>query len=193
MTTLEIRSETEKYQIERLIGAVDPKKWQELANYTLGHRARLVKPLISYDTSAIALSFVPAAGEDDDEANSENDNGFTYHHLRRDLYNKVTVCGVTIAARYTVPSAHITIARFVKPLKVSKENLESPEVAGKKASQLVAEIEDLNAELRSKMWRRLGDHAQGQWIVGHEKGLELIFGPTWYGQGESFVLGEGFT
>lgn len=193
MTTLEIRSEIDKDQIERLIGAVDSEKWQELANYTLGHRARLVKPIISYDTSAIALSFVPAAGEDDPDINHGNDDGYTYHHLRRDLYDKVTTCGVTIAARYTVPSAHITIGRFVKPLKFPRENLESPEVAGKKASQLVAEIEDLNAELRSKVWRRLGDHAQGQWIVGQEKGLELMLGPTWYGQGERFVLGEGFT
>jgi len=182
-TTLEISSERTADQISDTIAAMDPKLIQGLANYSIDHRARLVKPIISYDTSAIALSFVPAADEDD---------RYTYHHLRRDLYDKVTMSGISIAARYTVPSAHITIARFVKPVGATESELESPEVIEQKAKQLVAKIEDLNCELRSNVWRRLGDPSQGEWIVGHEKGLEFMWGTTWYGKGESIVLGDGF-
>jgi hypothetical protein len=192
MTTLEISSEQRSDQIRQTIEKMDPEIIQELANYTIQHRARLVKPIISYDTSAIALSFVPAAGEDGSAAYSGSDEKYTYHHLRRDLFDKVTNSGVSIAARYTVPSAHITIARFVKPVGATEEDLDSPEITEQKAKQLVAKIEDLNLELRSTVWRRLGDPSQGEWVVGHEKGLEFMWGTTWYGKGESIVLGDGF-
>ncbi|KAJ5942894.1 Ribosomal protein L44e [Penicillium verrucosum] len=150
----------------------------ELANYTLTHRARLVKPVISYDTSAIALSFVPAAGEEDRSVYSGKDDQFTYHHLRSDLYNIVTQSGCPIAARYTVPSAHITIARFIAPSSAKEGQSDSSKEFEKKASSLIAKIEDLNHELRSNVWRRLGDPSQGQWVIGHEKGLELMKGRT---------------
>ncbi|CAG7955509.1 unnamed protein product [Penicillium olsonii] len=193
MTTLEICPAKKSSEITELIDKVNLTEWQDLANYTLKHRTRLVKPIISYDTSAIALSFVPAAGEDDTAAYSGKNDGYTYHHLRRDLYNKVTMNGVPIAARYTVPSAHITIARVVKPAMATERALGSPTLTGKEAGQLVAQIEDLNGELRSNVWRRLGDPSQGEWVIGHGKGLELIWGTTWYGKGERVVLGEGFT
>ncbi|KAJ5348453.1 uncharacterized protein N7506_001706 [Penicillium brevicompactum] len=192
MTTLEISSEKSSGQIQKYIDTIDAEGWHDLANYTLDHRARLVKPIISYDTSAIALSFVPASGEDDNTAYSGKDDSYTYHHLRRDLYDKVTTKGVPIAARYTVPSAHITIARVVRPNTTKFKNLDPTAVSDDVAAQLVAKIEDLNCELRSNVWRRLGDPSQGQWVVGHEKGLELIWGTTWYGKGERVVLGEGF-
>ncbi|CAG7954296.1 unnamed protein product [Penicillium salamii] len=178
MTTLEICCEKNRGQITELIDKIDPKMWEDMANYTLDHRARLVKPVISYDTSALALSFVPAAGEDDAAAYSGKDDGFTYHHLRRDLYNKVTTNGVPIGARYTVPSAHVTIARVVKPAMATERNSASPVEPDAEAAQLVTGIEDLNCELRSNVWRRLGDPSQGEWVVGHEKGLELIWGTT---------------
>ncbi|KAJ5366602.1 hypothetical protein N7541_000543 [Penicillium brevicompactum] len=192
MTTLEISSEKSSGQIQKYIDTIDAEGWHDLANYTLDHRARLVKPIISYDTSAIALSFVPASGEGDNTAYSGKDDSYTYHHLRRDLYDKVTMKGVPIAARYTVPSAHITIARVVRPDTTKFRNLDPTAVSDDVAAQLVAKIEDLNCELRSNVWRRLGDPSQGQWVVGHEKGLELIWGTTWYGKGERVVLGEGF-
>jgi hypothetical protein len=192
MTTLEISSEKTADQTRKTIEAMDPKLIQELANYTIDHRARLVKPIISYDTSAIALSFVPAAGEHNHATYSENDDRFTYHHLRRDLYDKVTMSGVSIAARYTLPSAHITIARFIKPVGTTNGDFDAPKVIEQKAKQLVAKFEDLNLELRSTLWRRLGDPSQGEWVVGHEKGLEFMWGTTWYGKGESIVLGDGF-
>jgi hypothetical protein len=194
MTTLEIRSSLTGPGIDEIASSLEISGVvTELANYTLTHRARLVKPVISYDTSAIALSFVPAAGEEDSSVYSGKDDQFTYHHLRRDLYNIVTQSGCPIAARYTVPSAHITIARFVAASDPQEGDYsDSPEKFEKKASQLIHKIEDLNHELRSNVWRRLGDASQGQWVIGHEKGLELMKGRTWYGVGDSIVLGEGF-
>ncbi|KAJ5143180.1 Ribosomal protein L44e [Penicillium bovifimosum] len=187
MTTLEIRSELTGPEIDEVASSLGQSGLvEELANYTLTHRARLVKPVISYDTSAIALSFVPAAGEEDLNEYSGKDDQFTYHHLRSDLYDIVTGSGCDIAARYTVPSAHITIARFVTPSGL-EDGKDSPKEARKKALQLIDEIEELNQELRSNVWRRLGDPSQGEWVVGHEKGLELMKGRTWYGKGDSIV------
>ena len=37
----------------------------------------------------------------------------TYHHLRSALHSRITRSGVPIASRYVVPSAHITLARYV--------------------------------------------------------------------------------
>ncbi|KAF9249541.1 hypothetical protein DTO013E5_4184 [Penicillium roqueforti] len=177
MTTLEIRSALRGPEIDEITSSLKMSGVvAELANYTLTHRARLVKPVISYDTSAIALSFVPAAGEEDISDYSGKHDQFTYHHLRSDLYNIVTESGCPIAARYTVPSAHITIARFIAPGGPKEIKPDSPEEFEKKKFQLIDRIEDLNHELRSNMWRRLGDPSQGQWVIGHEKGLELIKG-----------------
>ncbi|OQE41870.1 hypothetical protein PENCOP_c004G07558 [Penicillium coprophilum] len=182
MTTLEIRSSLTEPEIDKISSSLEMSGVvAELANYTLTHRARLVKPVISYDTSAIALSFVPAAGEEDHYEYSGKDDKFTYHHLRNDLHNIITQSGCPIAARYTVPSAHITIGRFITPSGPQERELYSLEEFEKKASQLVYQIEDLNHELRSNVWRRLGDPSEGQWVIGHEKGLELMKGQTWYG------------
>ncbi|KAJ5571725.1 Ribosomal protein L44e [Penicillium sp. DV-2018c] len=178
MTTLEIRSELTGPEIDEIASSLAQSGLvEELANYTLAHRARLVKPVISFDTSAIALSFVPAAGEEDLNEYSGKDDRFTYHHLRSDLYDIVTRSGCNIAARYTVPSAHITIARFVRSSGLGDGRV-SPDEAARRALRLVDEIEELNQELRSGVWKRLGDPSQGEWVVGHEKGLELIKGRT---------------
>ncbi|KAF7523175.1 hypothetical protein PCG10_006754 [Penicillium crustosum] len=152
MTTLEIRSSLTGPEINEITSSLEMTgSVAELANYTLTHRARLVKPVISYDTSAIALSFVPAAGEEDHSVYSGKDDQFTYHHLRSDLYNIVTQSGCPIAARYTVPSAHITIARFIAPSGAKEGESDSPKEFEKKASSLIAKIEDLNHELRSNV------------------------------------------
>ncbi|KAJ5617411.1 Ribosomal protein L44e [Penicillium hordei] len=179
MTTLEIRSSLTGPEIDEITSSLEMTgSVAELANYTLTHRARLVKPVISYDTSAIALSFVPAAGEEGCSVYSGKDDQFTYHHLRSDLYNIVTQSGCPIAARYTVPSAHITIARFIAFSGTKEGESDSPKEFEKKALGLIDKIEDLNHELRSNVWWRLGDPSQGQWVIGHEKGLELMKGRT---------------
>ena len=185
--------------------------------------------MLSYDSSAIALSFVPAAGEarppsrsgfppesddpDPTETETRQDDAFTYHHLRRSLYELSTSGGVEVASRYTVPSAHLTIARFVSQEDISTSPQESSDDSGpgqldghgakavivdtKKVSKLVEEIEDINAWLVEEYWPREGQQGErikegGEWIVGEEKGLDCRKGTLWYGGGNTVRLGRGF-
>jgi hypothetical protein len=165
---------------------------QDIVNYTLTHRARLVRPIVSYDVSALALSFVPAVEIRDNEVDENSEHNYTYQHLRRDLYDIVTEAGGQLEARYTVPSAHVTIARFVRPVGWSEKDIEESNLFRKRAQELVATIEDINQELRSDDWKRFGDPSRGEWVVGQEKGLELMKGRSWYGKGESVLIGKGF-
>lgn len=85
MTTLEIAPERTEEEIESLVARIQRSgALPQLADYAVHHRTRLIKPIVSYDASAMALSFITAA---DDE--------YTYHHLRRDLCNSVMAAGVS--------------------------------------------------------------------------------------------------
>jgi hypothetical protein len=193
MTTLEMlpaRSLSEVEELENFLKEHAPL--QDIVNYTLTHRARLVRPIVSYDASALALSFVPAVEDTDHEVDGKSSNSYSYQHLRSDLYDIVTEAGCQLEARYTVPSAHVTIARFVRPVGWSKKKIEESSISHKRARELVTTIEDINQELRSDHWKRFGDPSRGEWIVGQEKGLELMKGRSWYGKGESVIVGKGF-
>ena len=192
--------------------------------------------MLSYDSAAIALSFVPAAGEDfsysqtsskpnqpaqsTDErhkANSEpevrQDDSYTYHHLRRSLYELCVEAGVEVASRYTVPSAHLTVARFItqedisaprpnndkgQPVQDDETRTEAVSVVKEKVQMLVDKIEAINAWLQDEYWPKKGRQEAvvkngGEWIVGEEKGLDCRKGTLWYGGGETIRLGKGFS
>lgn len=190
MTTLEIISARTAEEIEGVVSSLKQDGClHDIANYTLGHRALLVKPMVSYDASAIAVSFVPAAGG---AVNAEGDK-YTYHHLRSDLFEIVTSNACPIAARYTVPSAHLTIARFITQdgFLLDEPRHGRSSVDRERIALLVDTIEKINQRLQVKCWQR-GDTPEGEWLVGQEKGLELIKGRSWYGKGDSVLLGEGF-
>lgn len=86
----------------------------------------LVKPLICFDNSAVALTLVPHSSSD-----------FTYTHYRAWLHETVTEAGVDVESRYQVPSAHITIGRFTET------------VNGEIVDQLVDAIGQINDRLES--------------------------------------------
>ncbi|KAI9683649.1 MAG: transport between ER and Golgi ATPase protein [Trizodia sp. TS-e1964] len=181
MTALEITHSRSAPEIAALLAQLGPAA-AAIANYTRAHRARLVKPMLSYDAAAIALSFVPAAGEGA-QAGEGLDDSYTYHHLRRDLWRASSAAGVRVASRYVAPSAHITVARF----------LQEEDFQGDGVRALVGKIEALNAWLRAEYWPREGGVPEGgEWVVGQEKGLDCRAGTLWYGGGETLVLGEGF-
>ena len=142
----------------------------DVVNYPLqqGRKARLIKPMIGFDASALALSFVPAAGPDDE---------FSYHHLRRDVFDVVTNAGVKVDSRYVVPSAHLTIGRFITRGDFANEN---GEVHPKKMKAFVEKIEEVNQWLVSEYWQ---DEVKGGWTVGEEDGVVLRWGRVWYGGG----------
>jgi hypothetical protein len=177
MTALEITHSLTAPEIEAFVAQMQPIL-STMANYTLTHRARLVKPVISFDAQALALSFLPAAGEG---GRSLEDDGYSYHHLRRDLFTQAAAGGVKVGSRYVVPSAHLTIARFIKAQDFEME-------------ALMRVVGELNEWLEREFWpKEDGIKSGGEWVVGEEKGLEVRKGTLWYGGGgETVVLGEGF-
>ena len=216
MTTLEITHSLKDSEIRALVETVRPKA-QDITDYPFDHRARLIKPMLSYDASAVALSFVPAAGE----GKSNVDDQYTYHHLRRDIYCLCKSTGVEVASRYTVPSAHLTIARFICQDDFQSnygeeysesENEEFPLPGGgtgfvtgskrvqpksfdaEKMRSWVDILENINRWLREKYWPTEAHNVPpgGEWIVGQEKGLDFRMGTLWYGGGETIRLGKGF-
>lgn len=188
MTALEITHSLTAEEIEDLVNKLLPSA-PEITDYTKDHRVRLVKPLLSYDAQALALSFLPAAGEQGNVQKSEDN--YSYHHLRRDLHNKAQETGVKVASRYVIPSSHLTIGRFI-----TKRDFETSD--GKtdhsKVEKLVSTIEEINKWLQDEYWPSAdGIKHGGEWVVGEEKGLDFRKGTLWYGGGgQTVMLGKGF-
>ena len=189
MTVLEITHSKTAAEIGDLVNAMDSKVPQ-LTDFTYNHRARLVKPMLSYDAAAIALSFLPAAGEGLPKGQSADADTYTYHHLRRDMYGLCQSAGVEVASRYVVPSSHLTVARFVTQKDII--GTDSKGVDGGKVKGLVEKLEEINADLRSKYWSEDSLTSEGSWMVGEEKGLVYRRGTLWYGGGHSHHEGKGF-
>lgn len=189
MTVLEITHSKTEAEIEHLVNTMESKV-PELTDFTYDHRARLVKPMLSYDAAAIALSFLPAAGEGLPEEKAANADAYTYHHLRRDMYGLCRSAGVEVASRYVVPSSHLTIARFVTQKDISSKDGNA--VDRGKIEGLVKTLEEINGELRAEYWSEDSLTSEGSWTVGEEKGLDYRKGTLWYGGGHSHHEGKGF-
>jgi hypothetical protein len=200
LTTLEVTHSRTPEEIDALVTQLRPVN-QTITNYTYKRRSRLVKPMLSYDLAAIALSFLPAAGEEllspppvaphptaiahpgmDGTSVAETDL-YSYHHLRRDIFDITGFAGVNIISRYVVPSAHITLGRYL-----DQEDHKTPEMR----SRWVQTIDDINKWLEAEVWDQGDAEFLGEWIVGQERGLEVRSGPLWYGGGRTVMAGEGF-
>ena len=189
MTVLEIAHSKTEAEIEHLVNIMDTKI-PGITNHTHDHRARLVKPMLSYDAAAIALSFLPAAGEGLLKEKVADAEAYTYHHLRRDIYSLSKATSVEVGSRYVVPSSHLTIARFVTQTDISVHD--SNVVDHGKVKSLIGKLEDINVELRARMWAEDSLTSAGSWTVGEEKGLVYRKGTLWYGGGHSHHEGKGF-
>lgn len=192
MTVLEVAFSKTPQEIGALVSAIRPSI-PDITSYTHRHRSRIVKPMISYDTSAFAVSFLPACGEETlsppptapdvaVDAVTQGD-GYTYHHLRRDVFDKVQEAGLQVGSRYQVPSAHITLGRFL-----DEADHDTPE----KREKWVKAIDDINEWLEKEVWDVKDGDFVGEWVVGQEKGLDARNGTLWYGGGRTILLGEGF-
>lgn|SRR5688572_20095910 len=162
MTALEVAHSKTPEEIASLVDSIRPAL-PEITSYLYSHRSRLVKPMISYDLSAFALSFEPVA-----------DDAYTYHHVRRDVFDRVKGAGVEVGSRYQVPSAHITLGRYLG---------EQDHNTTEKREQWVKTIDEINAWLEKETI---------EWAVGEERGLDARAGQLWYGGGRTILLGEGF-
>ncbi|OJJ47910.1 hypothetical protein ASPZODRAFT_63441 [Penicilliopsis zonata CBS 506.65] len=192
MTILEAAHSLTEEQIQNLVTILETSKTvstSEIANYALAHRCRVVKPMISFDASAMALSFVPAAGEGG--SGDDTADGYTYHDLRRDIFDLVRKAGVRVESRYSVPSAHITIARFITQNGFTTED---NQVDHSKVKLVIEKINDLNRKLQEEYWPQADGSipAGGEWKLGQERGLVIRRGRLWYGGGEDVQVGEGF-
>lgn len=207
MTTLEVTHSLTAPAISSLVNALLPSA-EQIVNHarTPGHQARLIKPMISYDAAALALSFVPAAGESLSSSATTrkvSDDKFTYHHFRRDIYALVSAAGIAVGSRYVVPSAHLTIARFNSPnpfAEVGNEASALDSFAGTTKDtrqRWIGAVEAINEWLEEEFSPKdaaAGGEAialGGEWIVGDEKGLDFRRGTLWYGGGETVLLGKG--
>ncbi|KAL7275359.1 hypothetical protein RUND412_001695 [Rhizina undulata] len=191
MTVLEITHSTTPAAISPLVKKIS-SVLKSIVNHTVTHRCRLVKPMLSFDSAALAISFVPDDSNEYEEKNdSEKDSkvvekppGYTYHHLRRDLYNLSTQAGVMITSRYTVPSAHLTIARFVTTR--NHHSGDDGDVDMEKMERWLKRIEKINEYLE-------GYKGSGSsWLVGEERGMDCRIGALWYGEGETVCIGDGY-
>ncbi|KAL2788688.1 RNA ligase/cyclic nucleotide phosphodiesterase, partial [Aspergillus keveii] len=185
ITALEVASSRTAEEVNALATHLheDTGAALKLVNYTNSphHCVRLVKPMLSYDASAMALSFLPTADEPTNYP--VPNNSYSYHHLRRDLADQVLETGITLGARYVVPSAHVTLARFV-----SQDGSDT-----KSVTRLVERIEKVNGMLKEKYWPADSVMpAKGEWVVGQEEGLEMNEGTSWYGGGDKVLVGKGF-
>jgi hypothetical protein len=191
ITALEVTHSKTASEIQALVNQAQAQI-PNITNYTYNHRARLIKPLIGYDASAIALSFVPAAGEGLHDGRTLEDDEFTYHHLRRDLFSLCRDAGLQVESRYVVPSSHLTIGRFIHSKDFENEEGSSDP---QKIQNLVAKIEEINAWLEKELWpeHNGGEIPDGgEFNVGQEKGLHCGTGTLWYGGGEAVHLGKGY-
>ncbi|KAK0352198.1 hypothetical protein LTR59_011252 [Friedmanniomyces endolithicus] len=189
MTALEVVHSLTNPEIDALVARTMPSA-SEITDYTLQHRARLVKPMLSYDAQALALSFLPAADEPTGHDSASTIDSYTYHHLRRDLHAKASATGVKVASRYVIPSAHLTIGRFI-----GKSDFETTEgdLDHAKVEQLIETIESINGWLQEHYWPEEEEGREGgEWLIGEGKGLDFRKGALWYGGGETVVLGKGF-
>lgn len=191
MTTLELAFSKTTEEMRQLTTTLQPSI-SRIVSYTYNHRSRLVRPLISYDLSAFAVSFLPAAGEDVlSPSPSEpqtiqhvvSGDSYTYHHLRRDVFNMAKDSGVEIGSRYQVPSAHVTLGRYL-----TGKDHDTPQ----KRESWVRAIEEVNQWLMDEVWDKPEAQFIGEWIVGQERGLDARNGTLWYGGGRTILLGEGF-
>lgn len=191
ITVLEITHSRTAPEIQQLVDQIRDGV-SAITEYIHDHRARLIKPSIGYDASALALSFVPAAGEGLHSGRTAKDDEYTYHHLRRDMYGLLSDTGIEIDSRYVVPSSHLTIGRFVNTKDTINEE-GSPDPAKMRA--FVEKIEKINGWLEKEFWPEHNDGQipdGGEFNVGKEAGLLCQMGTLWYGGGETVHQGQGY-
>lgn len=205
MTVLEICSSLTEPEVEEVIAPLQ-NTLSQILDYSYTHRTRLLKPLINCDASGIAISFVPAAGETLDANLSRNaeEDRYTYHHLRRDIYQMAIKTGTKVKSRYITPSAHITIARFMtndgflnnaSPPYNDGGGQETTFLDSERIQTLLDKIEQLNTWLEVEHWPRdsVGGFKKATvWNVGEEVGLVFAKGRAWYGKGTEVMTGQAY-
>ncbi|KAE8395617.1 RNA ligase/cyclic nucleotide phosphodiesterase [Aspergillus alliaceus] len=146
--------------------------------YSFSYRTRLIKPIVSFDSVAIALSFVPTAGKASDARQSTAEDVYSYHHLCQDIFDIVQAAGTPLASRWLSQEGTGLGKSAVDPVKTK---------------QLTDKIEDINQKLQAEYWPNQNEvNGHGEWLVGQEKGLVIRRGRLWYSGGEDVQVGLGY-
>jgi hypothetical protein len=188
-TVLEVAHSLTADQIDSLVQTLKSSTGTtaaQIAKHPITHQSRLLKPMVSFDDSAMALSFAPAARECLTAQSDGHGDEYTYHHLRRDIFDMVRQTGIPVSSRYMVPSAHITIARFITQDGFQVDGTDSARhVDHSRVKLLIDKIRDINKKLESTYWPQADSTLpeKGEWIVGQDK-LVIRRGRLWYGGGE---------
>ncbi|KAJ5669069.1 RNA ligase/cyclic nucleotide phosphodiesterase [Penicillium macrosclerotiorum] len=189
-TVLEVAHSLTEQQIEELVQTLQLSKGttkEQIVEYAMLHQTRLLKPMVSFDSAALALSFVPSSGEGLGVSGGDNPERYTYHHLRRDIFDMVRQASIPVASRYIVPSAHVTIARFINHDGFQVQGVDGKEdVDRTRVRLLIDKINEINQRLEVEYWPQAGGTIPkgGEWVVGQEQGLVIRRGRVWYGGGE---------
>ena len=174
ITVLEVVHSTTLVAVESLIRTIGIQHLERMAHYPASKGVRLGKPFLSFDKAALAVSFLPIEGG--------RDRGYTYHHLRGDLWGMLRRRGVDVSSRYIVPSAHLTVGRFVE---VGPAGVGSVANEMKRWIQVIDEINDW-LEKNGEQYMR-GADGEGQTFWEIDTPLDLRKGLLWYGGGQTVV------
>ncbi|KAL3463485.1 RNA ligase/cyclic nucleotide phosphodiesterase [Aspergillus heterothallicus] len=198
ITVLEVAHSLTEEEIDDLVhtlqSSTDPTS-SHIASYPTAHQCQLVKPMVSFDSAALALSFVPAAGDTSQNPSQlksrplDKSDSYSYHHLRGDIWDLVRQANIAVASRYMVPSAHVTIARFISQTGFTAQDENGAEkVESARVKKFIETIAGINRKLEAEYWPRDGGVADGgEWVVGREP-LVIRRGRLWYGGGEDVPL-----
>ncbi|KAF8473300.1 RNA ligase/cyclic nucleotide phosphodiesterase [Kalaharituber pfeilii] len=176
LTALEVIHSTTAAAVNDLVERIGMRGFREIVEWPKGKGVRLGQPFLSFDKAALAISFLPMEGGDD--------KTYTYHHLRRDLWEQIKKRGVDIESRYVVPSAHITVGRFIQ---VAPEVEAAMPNVQKEMARWIQVIDEVNQwlEKEGKDYIR-GESGKGTpiWEINN---LDCRRGRVWYGGGVTVV------
>lgn len=179
MTALEINNSEPIEKVLKNMELIKPHV-DQLLN-PAGETPILMRPLVCFDASALALTFVPIdhpvdhKKEETDVTATPKEIQTGYTHYRAQLYETVTkVAGIDVDSRYQVPSAHITIARFVK------------EIPPEAIDAILNQVKELNAWLDESY----SDPNKFSWKIREERANVCRYGRLWYGGGTSEGTGK---
>ncbi|KAJ5979737.1 RNA ligase/cyclic nucleotide phosphodiesterase [Penicillium waksmanii] len=190
ITVLEVAHSLTKDEIEGLVQTLKSSTEvtpNQISEYPTSHKTRLLKPIVSFDSAALALSFVPAAGEPARGQSRGASDDYSYHHLRRDIFDLTRQANLPVASRYVVPSAHLTIARFINHDGfLIEEGERKGQIDRSRVKILIDKIDEINKKLESEYWPQADGTIRegGEFIVGGKRGLTMRRNRVWYGGGE---------
>lgn len=139
-----------------------PQQLQPLVSAIRSHGLRLFEalpvervkfdaPLVNFDTAAVAVTFLPV-----------NVDGYSIAAFRSELAGRLSELGVEWDGRYVAPTAHVTIARFVKP-----------ELQNATMEQWLLKLDELREQCQQ--W-------EGGWCLADAR-LQVMTDKSWYGGG----------